>query len=54
MPREPVRTSVTSRPRACAERWRLCACGPAALVDGEPVGRLDLDALAGVLTERAA
>ncbi|MEE8631251.1 MULTISPECIES: formate dehydrogenase subunit gamma [Methylobacterium] len=42
---------VTVEPVFCLG---LCACGPAALVDGEPVGRLDLDALAGVLTERAA
>ncbi|SEP06621.1 formate dehydrogenase gamma subunit [Methylobacterium sp. ap11] len=42
---------VTVEPVFCLG---LCACGPAALVDGEPVGRLDLDALAGALTERAA
>ncbi|AWN53102.1 formate dehydrogenase subunit gamma [Methylobacterium sp. 17Sr1-1] len=42
---------VTVEPVFCLG---LCACGPAALVDGEPVGRLDLDTLADALTERAA
>ena len=29
----------------------LCACAPAALVDGEPVGRLDDEALAAIAAE---
>lgn len=32
----------------------LCACGPAALVDGRPVGRLDAEALDRVLAECGA
>jgi formate dehydrogenase subunit gamma len=32
----------------------LCACGPAALVDGRPVGRLDADGLAAILAECGA
>ncbi len=30
----------------------LCACAPAALVDGEPLGRLDADKIAAVIAER--
>lgn len=32
----------------------LCACGPAALVDGQPVGRLDAVALDAILAECGA
>jgi formate dehydrogenase subunit gamma len=32
----------------------LCACGPAALVDGQPVGRLDAAALDAILAECGA
>lgn len=32
----------------------LCACGPAALVDGQPVGRLDAARLDEILTECGA
>ncbi|MET7247117.1 formate dehydrogenase subunit gamma [Methylobacterium sp. EM32] len=41
---------VTVEPVFCLG---LCACGPAALVDGEPVGRLDLDTLADALETAA-
>lgn len=39
---------VTLEPVFCLG---LCACGPAALVDGEPVARLSLAALEGALDE---
>lgn len=32
----------------------LCACGPAALVDGQPVGRLDAEGLGALLAECGA
>ncbi|GJD50636.1 NADP-reducing hydrogenase subunit HndA [Methylobacterium crusticola] len=40
--------AVTVEPVFCLG---LCACGPAALVDGVPVGRLDLAALEDALAE---
>ena len=40
--------SVTLEPVYCLG---LCACAPAALVDGEPVGRLDDEALAAIAAE---
>lgn len=40
--------SVTLEPVYCLG---LCACAPAALVDGEPVGRLEEDALAEIVAE---
>lgn len=40
--------SVTLEPVYCLG---FCACAPAALVDGEPVGRLDEDALAELVAE---
>ena len=40
--------SVTLEPVYCLG---LCACAPAALVDGEPVGRLDEEALADIVAE---
>lgn len=42
---------VTVEPVFCLG---LCACGPAALIDGEPVARLDADGLQAALTEVAA
>ncbi|MFE1600376.1 formate dehydrogenase subunit gamma [Methylobacterium sp. ID0610] len=42
---------VTVEPVFCLG---LCACGPAALIDGEPVARLDADGLQAALTEAAA
>lgn len=43
--------AVTIEPVFCLG---LCACGPAALVDGAPVARLDAEGLAAALTEEAA
>ncbi|ACL55301.1 formate dehydrogenase subunit gamma [Methylobacterium nodulans] len=43
--------AVTVEPVFCLG---LCACGPAALIDGEPVARLDADGLQAALTEVAA
>ena len=40
--------SVTLEPVYCLG---FCACAPAALVDGEPVGRLDEDTLAEIFAE---
>ena len=40
--------SVTLEPVYCLG---FCACAPAALVDGEPVGRLDEEALAEIVAE---
>jgi len=40
--------SVTLEPVYCLG---LCACAPAALVDGEPVGRLDDEALEAIAAE---
>lgn len=40
--------SVTLEPVYCLG---LCACAPAALVDGEPVGRLDEEALQAIAAE---
>lgn len=40
--------SVTLEPVYCLG---FCACAPAALVDGEPVGRLDEDTLAELVAE---
>lgn len=39
---------VTLEPVYCLG---LCACAPAALLDGEPMGRLDADAVAGIAAE---
>ncbi|MEH3146042.1 MAG: formate dehydrogenase subunit gamma [Methylobacterium frigidaeris] len=41
--------AVTVEPVFCLG---LCACAPAALVDGQPVARLDADTLQAALTER--
>ncbi|WP_298957941.1 formate dehydrogenase subunit gamma [uncultured Methylobacterium sp.] len=41
--------AVTVEPVFCLG---LCACGPAALIDGQPVARLDADTLQAALTER--
>ena len=43
--------AVTLEPVFCLG---LCACGPAALVDGEVVGRVDTASLAAILTEYGA
>lgn len=43
--------AVTLEPVFCLG---LCACGPAALVDGEVVGRVDAASLAAILTECGA
>jgi formate dehydrogenase subunit gamma len=43
--------AVTLEPAFCLG---LCACGPAALVDGQPVGRLDEAALEAILAECGA
>jgi formate dehydrogenase subunit gamma len=40
--------SLTVEPAFCLG---LCACAPSALLDGEPMGRLDGDALEGVALE---
>jgi formate dehydrogenase subunit gamma len=40
--------SVTFEPVYCLG---LCACAPAALVDGEPIGRLDADAVDEIVAE---
>ncbi|RVU21538.1 formate dehydrogenase subunit gamma [Methylobacterium oryzihabitans] len=41
--------AVTVEPVFCLG---LCACGPAALIDGQPLARLDADTLQAVVTER--
>lgn len=43
--------AVTIEPVYCLG---LCACGPAAMMDGEVVGRLDLARLKAILTEAEA
>ena len=43
--------AVTVEPVYCLG---LCACGPAALVDGVPVGRADADAVLSTIEEGAA
>jgi formate dehydrogenase subunit gamma len=43
--------AVTLEPVFCLG---LCACGPAALVDGQVVGRVDADRLDAILTECGA
>lgn len=43
--------AVTLEPAFCLG---LCACGPAALVDGQPVGRLDEAAMNALLAECGA
>ncbi len=43
--------AVTLEPVFCLG---LCACGPAALVDGKVVGRIDADALDAILAECGA
>jgi formate dehydrogenase subunit gamma len=40
--------SVTLEPVYCLG---LCACSPAALLDGEPIGRLDDDGIAAIVAE---
>ncbi|MGY2052350.1 formate dehydrogenase subunit gamma [Methylobacterium sp. JK268] len=43
--------AVTIEPVFCLG---LCACGPAALIDGAPLARIDADGLQAALTEAAA
>jgi formate dehydrogenase subunit gamma len=40
--------SVTLEPVYCLG---LCACAPAAMLDGQPIGRLDADAIADIVAE---
>ena len=40
--------SVTLEPVYCLG---LCACAPAAMLDGEPIGRLDAEAVDGIVAE---